>query len=141
MKKTKRKKKNYSSHRVIDTFALLSVIIIAGLYTKLYDGLFHHWVSDSLSGVIYVLFWCLVISLPGVWKKGNISIAVFLLTCILEFLQLWHPPFLNAIRSHQFGAYLLGTVFHWTDFPYYAVGCGLGYLLMKSLDKKVYVKK
>jgi hypothetical protein len=54
-------------------------------------------------------------------------LGVFLVTSALEFLQLWHPPFLQLIRSTFLGQTLIGTSFTWWDFPYYFFGCVLGW--------------
>jgi hypothetical protein len=128
--------KQRNKHRIIDTFAILSVVVFIGFYTKLYHGVFYEWVNNSLSGVLYEVFWCLVFSFPGKWSKKYIAIGVFSATSILEFLQLWHPPFLKVIRSYQAGGYILGTTFQWSDFLYYAIGCWLGYKIIVGLEKK-----
>jgi hypothetical protein len=52
-----------------------------------------------------------------------VAVWVFLATAFLEILQLWHPPFLEAIRSTLMGRLLLGTTFVFSDFIYYAIGC------------------
>ena len=57
----------------------------------------------------------------------RIAVGVLLVTCVLESLQLWHRPWLQAIRSTFLGASLLGTSFSWWDFPAYVVGAaGMG---------------
>ncbi|HNX00136.1 MAG TPA: DUF2809 domain-containing protein [Candidatus Cloacimonadota bacterium] len=124
-----------NSHRLIDTFAIMSVIIVLGMGTKYYQGTFHEWVNGSLSGVVYSIFWCLVLSLPGIWKFKDIALVVFIVCCIIEFLQLWHPAFLTTIRSFQAGGALFGTVFQWKDFIYYAIGSWLGYKLIRQLAR------
>jgi hypothetical protein len=53
----------------------------------------------------------------------------------LEFIQLWHPTFLEFLRSNFIGRTILGTSFNWSDFPYYLAGCAIGWLLMKFLQK------
>ncbi len=124
-----------NTKRFVLMLILLPIIVVFGLTTKWYKGPYHSWVNDSFGGVVYEVFWCLLFSLPGIWKKLNIALGVFIVTCLLEFLQLWHPPFLTLIRSYKLGGYLLGTVFQWKDFPYYGIGCWLGYRLLKGLDK------
>lgn len=57
------------------------------------------------------------------------------MTCILEFLQLWHPPFLELIRSYLIGRLLIGTSFSWWDFPHYLVGCLIGWWWLAKLEK------
>jgi hypothetical protein len=62
------------------------------------------------------------------------AIVVLLATCALEFLQLWHPPFLEYLRSSFIGRTVLGTSFAWLDFPYYVLGCWIGWLWMRWLQ-------
>ena len=100
-----------------------------GLYTKVYAGPAAAWVNHSLGGVFYVLFWrLLVFWLQPRVKPWRIALAVLAVTCLLEFLQLWHPPFLEWLRSFWIGQILLGTTFAGSDFPYYFLGAGLGWL-------------
>jgi hypothetical protein len=133
-----------SHHRrsvMIDTFGLISLAIVIGLGTKWYQGVFQNWVNGSLGGVVYEIFWCLIFSLPGIWRKKHIAIGVFVATSMIEFLQLWHLPFLMIIRSTMIGGYLLGNVFKWSDFLYYAIGCWLGFIILRSIRYRAYVKK
>ena len=62
---------------------------------------------------------------PGV-DPVRTATAVFSMTSILEFLQLWHPAFLETIRESFIGRTLIGTTFSWPDFPHYAAGSALG---------------
>lgn len=40
----------------------------------------------------------------------------------VEFSQLYHAPWLGAIRATLPGRLVLGTTFHWPDLPACAVG-------------------
>ena len=117
-------------------WTLLSLLIIVpvGFYAKFYQGPAALWVNNSLSGVFYEIFWCLLIFLflPK-WRPVTIALAVLVLTCFLEFLQLWHPPFLEYLRSFFIGRTILGTTFAWSDFPYYFLGSGIGWFWLRQL--------
>lgn len=117
---------------------ILSIILITpfGFATKFYTGPFHAWINDSLGGVLYEMFWCLVAAffLPKAETRA-IALWVFVVTCILEILQLWHPSFLEAVRSTFIGRTLIGTSFAWTDIPHYAIGCWLGWFLVNRLKR------
>jgi hypothetical protein len=67
---------------------------------------------------------------------NKIPLWVFVITCALEVLQLWHPKFLETIRSYFIGAALIGTTFSWWDFPHYAIGCYLGWLWIIWLNER-----
>lgn len=119
-------------------YAVIYLLILTplGFYTKFYDGYAAVWVNNALGGVLYVIFWCLVIFL--IFPKGNpllIATIVFGATCFLETLQLWHPPFLNYLRSFFIGRTVLGTSFAWSDFPHYFAGALFGYLSLIFLRR------
>lgn len=115
---------------------VLSILIITpiGFMSKFYSGPGYYWVNNSLGGVFYEIFWCLVFLfiLPKA-RPAIIASIVFIVTCILEFMQLWHPPFLEYLRQFFIGRTILGTSFTWWDFPYYVVGSAIGWLWMGGI--------
>jgi hypothetical protein len=126
------------------TLISLLIIIPVGFYSKFYRGPGANWVNNSLGGVFYEIFWCLLILLiadilrkpdplkkTGYYREPLIAAAVLIMTCILEFLQLWHPPVLESLRSSFIGRTVLGTTFAWSDFPYYFLGTGIGWIWMR----------
>lgn len=113
--------------------ALVAVVPL-GFYTKLYSGPWEHWVNNSLGGVFYVIFWSLLLSLllPEV-RRWKVIILIFLITCSLEFMQLWHPPFLERVRSTFLGATLIGNSFVWLDLLHYLLGSLVSVVLLHYL--------
>lgn len=98
------------------------------------------WLHDALGSIAYETFWILLILL--VWPQGSISkiaVTVFIATCALEVLQLWQPPFLQALRLTLPGRLVLGNTFSWADFPAYVVGSFVGYawatLLWQAMNR------
>ena len=120
-------------------FFLILLIALLGFGSKLYSGIGSSWFNDSLAGLFYETFWCLVVFLirPGL-KPLLIASWVFAMTSLLELLQLWHPAFLQIVRSTFIGAALIGNSFNWLDFPYYLAGCILGVLMMNHLNHHSY---
>ena len=115
---------------------LLLLIIPIGFYTKIYSGPAAQWVNDSLGGVLYEIFWCLLFFLFFVKAKAwVIATSVFIVTCFLELLQLWHPEFLEFIRCYFIGRTVLGTSFNSYDFIYYFIGSFIGYFIIIRLQK------
>lgn len=115
---------------------LLIVLIPLGFATKLYTGPGAGWIVGSLGGAFYVAFWMLavVFAAPRA-SSAAVALWVFLATCMIELLQLWHPPLLEAIRSTFVGRTVLGDTFSWADFPYYALGAFAGYGLIESVRR------
>ena len=110
-------------------FALVSMAVLVplGFYFK----------RASTGGVFYVIFWCMAVSivLPRT-RAWRIAAGVVVATCILEFLQLWHPRFLEEARSHFVGRTILGSYFDWGDFLYYFVGGPVGWLWLRALGRR-----
>ena len=111
----------------------LALVLVTplGFGFKFYRGPGHVWFNDYGAGLLYEVFWILVFLFFWPTKRAlrRISAWVFVVTCALETLQLWHPPFLELIRSTFLGRALIGTSFVWWDFPHYVIGTALGYAL------------
>ena len=123
---------------VLQRLVSLVVIVPLGLYTKHgYHGPGADWVHDSVGGVLYEIFWCLALAivLPR-WKASRIAAMVLIATCILEFLQLWHPPLLELARSSFVGRTILGSSFDWGDFPYYFIGSAIGWAWLRAIGSR-----
>jgi len=117
-------------------WTILSILLITplGFYTKFYSGPAAAWVNNSLGGVLYVVFWSLCAYL--LFEKASvlrIVAIVFVVTCVLEFAQLWQPFVLEWLRSFFLGRTVLGTSFSWLDFIHYALGCLLALLWLRQL--------
>jgi len=124
-----------SRQRLLTVLTLI-VIVPIGFFTKFYSGPAEGWINNSLGGLLYEIFWCLVVFF--LFPKTNIfkiAFWVFIITCALESLQLWHPPFLEYLRNNFIGRTILGNSFNWMDFPYYLAGSFLGYLILSLINK------
>jgi len=117
---------------------LLLVVTPLGFAFKAYSGPGSGWFNYYGAGCLYEVFWILIAFLcfPSKRSVSRIPICVFLVTSILEFLQLWHPPFLEVIRSFYVGKALIGTTFVWWDFPHYVLGCVAGWLVIRRISQR-----
>ena len=60
------------------------------------------WLNQEVGGIFfYEIFWCLFafLFIPTRSSITEIPLWVLIITCLLEFMQLWHPPFLNCVSS------------------------------------------
>lgn len=114
------------------TLLYLTFITVLGFGFKYYPGPGHYWFNNYIAGVFYEIFWCLAIFLvfPKRENAFKIALLVFIITSLLEFLQLYNPPIIQAVRSTFVGRTLIGTTFSWWDFLYYGVGCVGGYIMV-----------
>ncbi|MFC2170440.1 DUF2809 domain-containing protein [Calditrichota bacterium] len=118
---------------------VLLIVIALGFGSKYYSGPGRYWFNDYGAGVMYVAFFIIFFSFFFSSRKflNRITLIVFLTTCLLEFLQLWHPHFLEIIRHTFLGGALLGTTFVWWDFPHYVLGALIGWGVMRIIYGKL----
>jgi len=108
------------------------ITLLTGFALKYYPGPAHQLLNNSLAGIAYVVFWCLLFKFIFPQAKPlKIVIIVTITTCILEFAQLWQAPFLLYLRSFWLGKILLGTTYNASDLPWYFLGGFIGWLLLK----------
>lgn len=50
------------------------------------------------------------------------AVLAFTVAALVEFAQLYHSPWIDAIRGTRLGALALGNTFNWPDIPAYALG-------------------
>ena len=114
--------------------AVLALVTPLGFSTKLYSGPGSTWVASQAGGFFYVVFWIFVVLIlfPRLSHR-RVALGAAIATSALEFAQLWHPPFLERIRSTFLGGALLGATFAWSDFPWYVAGALAGYAAARAL--------
>ena len=125
---------SYISKRKRILFSLF-IITPAGFLFKLYPGRGRYWLNNYAAGMLYEIFWCLVIFFFLPFKKNifKITLIVFIATALLEVLQLWHPWLLEQMRTTFLGQTFIGTTFCLWDFFYYFIGCTIGWLWMMKI--------
>ena len=118
-------------YRIALLISLITIVPIG--YMIRFHGSAPEWLNDLFGSIAYEIFWILLVAFlfpqaSPLWT----AIGVCLATCALEFLQLWQPPFLQAMRATLPGRLVLGNAFTWSDFPSYFIGSFLGWVWMRS---------
>ena len=60
---------------------------------------------------------------------GATAALALTISFLVETSQLYHSPWIDAIRSTRLGPLVLGSVFNWPDFPAYTLGVLIGVTL------------
>ncbi len=119
---------------------LISIVVLVplGLMVKFYRGPGQAWLNNSFGGVPYEIFWILLfVFISPQISPTKASVGVCIATCLLEFLQLWQPSFLQAIRATLIGRLVLGNTFQWSDFPYYFIGSFFGWAWVRVIQHQI----
>lgn len=118
--------------------AALAAVLVAGLLSRLVDALpaiVERHAGDTLWATAVVLGLALVFGVDSARAAGfGFTIA----TCV-EFSQLWKPRWLEDLRSNDLAALVLGRGWLWGDIIRYAVGAVLGYIILRTLDRRAVV--
>jgi len=121
----------------LTTIVLILVVAALGVLSKILPSSPESWVSNHLAGAFYVVELTLILYLifPD-HLSAVLVLAAFLLTSLVEFLQNWHPDFLEPVRASFVGHTILGSTFSWLDFPWYVAGAFIGWLLLQWIKPR-----
>ena len=123
-----------SMQQRLPVMLVLGFVVGLGLASRAYDGLFPNalgkYPGDALWTVAVYLGWKLVVPAMVPWKLGLMALGQ---SFGVEFLQLYHAPWLDGIRGNYFGHLLLGSTFNSMDLVAYSVGTTAVFLIDRFL--------
>ncbi len=114
-------------HRSRPLYLLLAAATVAlGLATRRFRGVLPHAIAAYAGDVLWAAMVYLL--LAAVWNRAAIRLvtagaAIFSLA--LELSQLYHAPWISAVRQTRLGGLVLGFGFLWSDLACYAAGIAL----------------
>ncbi|NTV64927.1 MAG: DUF2809 domain-containing protein, partial [Oscillochloris sp.] len=104
--------------------AAILLVIPLGLLTRSglpMPGLVAAYGGDTLYATLVFLLVALAWPQAATWRLGLLALGL----CVaVELSQLYHAPWLDAIRATTLGRLVLGSGFLWSDLACYAVGVG-----------------
>lgn len=121
------------------SLASLCTAIGLGLATHAYVGPFARFVTQNLNSVFYCMAWVFALALLAPLVRPGRIVLVAIAACFgVEWLQLWHPHFLEVLRAEPLGRMLLGSAFNWSDLLCYALGGWIAGLWLGELPRATY---
>jgi hypothetical protein len=107
-------------------FIICVIAGVAGIASRNYPDYIPEPISKYLGDTLwaFAMFFLLSILFPG---RSALMRAIITLTIavIVEITQLYHAPWIDAIRETSVGGLVLGFGFHWGDFICYIIGAVL----------------
>ena len=117
-------------------YLLLTIIVmVLGLLSRKISGL--PKIIELYSGDI---LWALMVFLLFAFlfnKKSTIFIISWAIICSysIEISQLYHAPWIDAIRNTTLGGLILGFGFLWSDLVCYTIGIIIGIIIDIIINK------
>ncbi|MDF2531039.1 MAG: hypothetical protein K0Q65_620 [Clostridia bacterium] len=115
--------------RVSQAFYIITVILL-GLASRRYGTLMPGWLAAYSGDVLWGLMVYLMVGfLQTKQKVLHTALFAFAFSALIEITQLYHAPWIDAIRSNKLGGLLLGYGFLWSDIICYGIGIATGAVL------------
>ncbi|WP_106141029.1 DUF2809 domain-containing protein [Spirosoma oryzae] len=112
-------------HRFVYGCLLLSALLL-GLASRRFLGditFVKLYVGDSLWALM--VFFGFAVLFPR-WPTRTTAVVALLFCFGIEFSQVYHAPWIDAIRATTLGGLVLGFSFVWSDLLCYSVGIAVG---------------
>ena len=118
-------------------FGGIVCIIPLGYGVRFSSALNAPLLQDIAGAVCYQMLWMMIVAfIRPKLSLAKCAVGVFIASSAIEFLQLCKAPAFLAIQATWLGRVILGTTFLWEDFPPYALGCVLGWVMLRALRKR-----
>jgi len=109
---------------------------ILGISSRKYGNILPVFIAKYTGDTMWALaFFAIFLMLFSRKRNWEIAIITFDFSCLIELSQLWHPVWLDKIRSTVLGGLLFGFGFRYSDLFCYAAGCVLGFLIFSLLPE------
>jgi hypothetical protein len=107
-------------------FGALIVIAALGIASRRFATMLPTLIAQYAGDTLYAAaMFALVAVIAPRWSVSRIAIVAFIACVLIELSQLYHAPWIDAIRAMRMGGWILGFGFLWTDLICYAVGVGM----------------
>jgi hypothetical protein len=116
-------------------YLLLAAGTIAiGLMTRRFRGV----LPDAIGAYVGDVLWAAMVYLliAAVWTRmpvPRVAAGAAIFSLAIEISQLYHAPWIDAVRATRLGGLVLGFGFLWSDLACYAAGIVLAAVLDRAL--------
>jgi Protein of unknown function (DUF2809). len=116
-------------------YALLVVtVILLGLASRRFASYLPEWNKLYLGDALWALMVFFIVGFLFARKSTLwVVLAALAFSFSIEFSQLYHAPWIDAIRNTRLGGLVLGYGFLWSDLLCYTVGIGVGVMLERFI--------
>lgn len=104
----------------------LCITVATGLASRRYGSALPEFIANYAGDTLWatMVFWLLALVSPR-QRTVTLACAAALIAFCVEVSQLYHAPWIDALRASRLGALVLGYGFLWSDLACYVVGVGI----------------
>ncbi len=109
---------------------LLAVVILLGLGTRYFHDSLPEFLAAYAGTVLWG--WAVFLLFALIFRKAKTwlpAICALVLSFGIEFSQMYHAPWIDALRANPVAELVFGSQFEWTDLICYAVGIFIALLI------------
>ncbi|WP_246582924.1 DUF2809 domain-containing protein [Clostridium simiarum] len=121
--------------RVIYAFITVSIMIL-GIASRKFSYLLPKFLANYAGDVLWALMvffgFRFILIKKSTYFVGIVAISF---SYLIEISQLYHKPWIDAIRRTALGGLVLGYGFLWSDILCYTIGVAIGIILDKIIRK------
>jgi Protein of unknown function (DUF2809) len=113
--------------------AAIAIVCALGIGSRRYGQFLPQIVATYAGDTLWALAAFLAIGLvmPRA-TTTRVAVLALVFSAIIEVSQLYHAPWIDAIRQTRLGGLVLGFDFVWSDLVCYSGGVGIGVLTERS---------
>lgn len=113
-----------------------TIVMLVGLASRRFSGYLSPFLAEYAGDTLWALLVFLGVSalrpnMPLLHRGAMASGIAF----VVEISQLYHAPWIDAIRETRIGGLVLGFGFLWSDLVCYVVGVGIGLTLDQTVRR------
>lgn len=114
---------------------LVGVTIMLGLSSRQFSGYLpgaiNLYLGDALWALMVFFIFCFIFRSKG---TGWLAAVALLFAFGIEISQLYHAPWIDAIRQTRLGGLVLGYGFLWRDLVAYTIGAAVGAVIDRQIN-------
>lgn len=124
-------KRNYKIY-----IPIILLIIAIGIPSRLYPQYFPYWYVTYAGDFLWAMAVYFLIANVFRFSIKLAFISTLTFSYTIEVSQLFHPAWLEAIRSIKVFALILGSGFLWSDIVAYSLGISLSVAIDKAITSR-----
>jgi len=117
--------KNNLTNKLLIYSATVALLIVLGLPSRIWPQHFPVWYVEYAADSLWAMMVYFMIAVIFRFSALAVGGAALIFAYLIEISQLFHPPWLESLRSVKLFALVLGHSFAWSDIIAYTLGIAL----------------